>query len=97
MASEVANSRAGRRLARKAGITRLTVRAHVLRHLVATLASAAGADVPTVAATLNHSDIHTVQKYVHRHDAVDEARERVRALLRSDERLELNPGANGNR
>lgn len=70
------------RLARKAGITRILVRAHVLRHSVATMASATGADVPTIAAMLNHSDIHTVQRYVHRKDAVDAAREAVREALR---------------
>ena len=31
---------------------------------------------------LNHSDIHTVQRYVHRKDAVDAAREAVREALR---------------
>lgn len=70
------------RLARKAGITRILVRAHVLRHSIATMASATGADVPTIAAMLNHSDIHTVQRYVHRKDAVDAAREAVREALR---------------
>lgn len=70
------------RMAVKAGITRIRVRAHVLRHSVATLASATGADVPTIAAMLNHSDIHTVQRYVHRHSAVDAAREAVREALR---------------
>jgi site-specific recombinase XerD len=69
------------RVARRAGITRFPVRAHVLRHTVATLASATGADVPTIAAMLNHSDIHTVQRYVHRQDAVDAAREAVRRAL----------------
>jgi site-specific recombinase XerD len=70
------------RLARRVGITRILVRAHVLRHSVATLASASGADVPTIAAMLNHSDIHTVQRYVHRQEAVDAAREAVREALR---------------
>lgn len=70
------------RLAKKAGITRIKVRAHVLRHSVATLAISSGADVPTVAAMLNHSDIHTVQRYVHRHEAVDSARDAVREALR---------------
>jgi site-specific recombinase XerD len=70
------------RLAKRVGITRILVRAHVLRHSVATLASASGADVPTIAAMLNHSDIHTVQRYVHRQEAVDAAREAVRASLK---------------
>jgi len=70
-----------RRMAVKAGITRLTVRAHVLRHSVATMASATGADVPTIAAMLNHSGLGTVQRYVHRQEAVDAAREAVREAL----------------
>lgn len=70
------------RMAIRAGVTRIPVRAHVLRHSVATLASANGVDVPTIAAMLNHSDIHTVSRYVHRQDAVDAARERVREVLR---------------
>lgn len=70
------------RLARRAGITRIPVRAHVLRHSIATMASATGADVPTIAAMLNHSDIHTAGRYVHRKDAVDAAREAVRGALR---------------
>lgn len=70
------------RLAKKAGITRILVRAHVLRHSVATMASSLKVDVPTIAAMLNHSDIHTAQRYVHRHDAVDAAREAIREALR---------------
>jgi len=70
------------RLARRAGITRILVRAHVLRHSVATMASSLKVDVPTIAAMLNHSDIHTAQRYVHRHDAVDAAREAIREALR---------------
>ena len=70
------------RQAIRAGITRIPVRAHVLRHSVATLASANGVDVPTIAAMLNHSDIHTVARYVHRQDAVDAARDKVREALR---------------
>jgi integrase/recombinase XerD len=70
------------RLAKKAGITRILVRAHVLRHSVATMASATGADVPTIAAMLNHSDTHTAGRYIHRHEAVDGAREAVREALR---------------
>ena len=69
------------RAARKAGITRIPVRAHVLRHTVATLLSATGAELPTIAAVLNHSDLATVHRYVHRKDAVDEARAAVRRLI----------------
>ena len=71
-----------RRLAVRAGLTRFTVRAHVLRHSVATLASATGAEVPAIAAMLNHAGLGTVQRYIHRHDAVDAAREAVREALR---------------
>jgi site-specific recombinase XerD len=70
------------RVARGAGITRVPVRCHVIRHSVATLASATGAEVPTIAALLNHAGLGAVQHYVHRHDAVDAAREAVRAALR---------------
>lgn len=70
------------RLARKAGISRILVRAHVLRHSVATLASASGADLKTIAEMLNHSDTNTVSRYVHRKDAVDAARDAVREALR---------------
>jgi site-specific recombinase XerD len=70
------------KLATKAGITRTAVRAHLLgRHSMATLASGAGVDVPTIAALLNHSDLNTVSRYVHRGDAVDSAREQIRRLL----------------
>lgn len=69
------------RLAVRAGITRIKVRAHVIRHSVATLAIKLGADVPTVAAMLNHSGLGTIQRYIHRQDAVDAAREAVRAGL----------------
>jgi site-specific recombinase XerD len=65
----------------RAGVTRIPVRAHVLRHSVATLASATGADVPTIAAMLNHSGLGTVSRYVHRQDAVDAAREAVRRAI----------------
>lgn len=70
------------RQAVRAGITRVVVRAHVLRHSIASLASASNVDVPTIAAMLNHSDIHTVARYVHRQEAVDAARDRVREVLR---------------
>ena len=70
------------RLAARAGITRIPVRAHVLRHSVATLADETGASVPTIAAMLNHSDVHTAQRYIHRNEAVDAARAAVRGALR---------------
>jgi site-specific recombinase XerD len=70
------------RQAQRAGITRIPVRAHVLRHSVATLASELGVDVPAIAGMLNHSDLNTVQKYVHRNAGADAARETVRAALR---------------
>jgi integrase/recombinase XerC len=70
------------RLARKVGLTRFPVRAHVLRHSMATLASDLNVDVPAIAAMLNHSDISTAQKYIHRNSAADAAREKVREALR---------------
>lgn len=69
------------RLAGKAGLTRFPVRAHVLRHSVATIAIAEGCDIPTVAGMLNHSDLATVSRYIHREDAVDQARDAVRRAL----------------
>ncbi len=69
------------RQARNAGVTRIPVRAHVIRHTMATLAVAGGADIPTVAGMLNHSDLSTVSRYVHRKGAVDAARESVRNTL----------------
>jgi len=70
------------RWAVRAGITRIQVRAHVLRHSIATLASELNVEVAAIAAMLNHSDLHTVQKYIHRNSAADAARERVREALR---------------
>lgn len=71
------------RQAKRAGITRFPVRAHVLgRHSVATLASESKVEIPVIAGMLNHSDLNTVQKYVHRNAAVDAAREAVREALR---------------
>jgi integrase len=71
--------------ARRAGITRLPVRAHVLRHSVATFAVAAGADVRAVAALLNHSNLQTAQRDIHNwSERVDGTREDVRRLLRQD-------------
>jgi site-specific recombinase XerD len=72
------------RLAIRAGVTRIQCRAHVLRHSIASLASGAGVDVPTIARMLNHADLATVSHYVHRHDAVDAAREAVRQMLRPE-------------
>jgi len=73
------------RLAKRAGITRIPVRAHVLRHSVATLASVAGGELSVIAAMLNHTDTQTVQKYIHRSAGVDAVRESVRRLLRPEE------------
>jgi integrase len=73
------------RLAKRAGITRIPVRAHVLRHSVATLASVAGGELSVIAAMLNHTDTQTVQKYIHRSAGVDAARESGRRLLRPEE------------
>ena len=81
-----------RRLAVKAGVTRVAVRAHVLRHSMASLASAANVDIPTIAAMPNHSDLNTVTRYVHRHDAVDAAREKMREMLRGEAGLTFGDG-----
>lgn len=72
-------------LALRAGITRVRAGAHIVRHSVASLASAAGAELPVIAALLNHSDLSTVHRYVHRNEAVDAAREAVRKALAGDD------------
>jgi len=48
----------------------------------ATFASSLNVDVPAIAAMLNHSDLSTAPKYIHRNNAADAARERVREALR---------------
>jgi integrase/recombinase XerD len=52
------------RLARKAGIAR-QVRAHMVRHTVASLAAHYGASVYEIAEMLNHRSLQTAQRYVH--------------------------------
>lgn len=70
------------RLARRAGITRIPVRPHVLRKTVATMADTQGASVAEIASLLNHSDMSTVQRYVFAsRERVDGVRARVREAL----------------
>lgn len=71
------------RAAESAGIHRVPVRAHVLRHSVATLAMDSGADVRDIASLLNHSNLATAQRYIHNRSArVDSTRAAVRELLK---------------
>src|SRR5262249_25538826 len=53
------------RNAYRAGITRVSVRAHLIRHSVASMAAALGASVPELAAMLNHAGLSTAARYVH--------------------------------
>jgi site-specific recombinase XerD len=70
------------RLARRAGITRLPVRAHLLaRHSPASLAGQAGATEFEIAAMLRHASTATARRYVHG-VAGETARRRVRELLK---------------
>src|SRR5438034_4802184 len=67
------------RLAKKAGVTRIPVRAHLFaRHSTATLAGQNGASVFEIAAMLRHRDTNTAKKYVHGVSA-----EAVRGKVRS--------------
>ena len=68
------------RTARRVGVTRLPVRAHVIRHSIASLAAANGATEHELAEMLNHAGTATVRRYVHgiRPDA---ALTKVRAML----------------
>ena len=68
------------RVARRAGITRIEVRAHVIRHSIASMAAASGASPHELAAMLNHSGTATVKRYVHG-IAPDAALARVREAL----------------
>ena len=53
------------RNARRAGITRIAVRAHVIRHSIASIAAENGATVYEIAEMLNHRNLQTAQKYIH--------------------------------
>jgi site-specific recombinase XerD len=68
------------KLARRAGIVRIPVRAHVIRHSIASAAAALGASEHELAEMLNHSGTHTVKRYVHGVPP-DAALARVRDLL----------------
>ncbi len=52
------------RIARRAGIQR-GVRAHMIRHTVASLAAEYGASVYEIAEMLNHRSLQTAQRYIH--------------------------------
>ena len=68
------------KLARRAGIRRVPVRSHVIRHSIASAAASLGATVHELADMLNHSDTNTVKRYVHG-ITQDAALSKVRALL----------------
>jgi site-specific recombinase XerD len=53
------------RNALRAGLTRFPVRAHVIRHSIASMAAAMGASEHELAAMLNHASLGTVKRYVH--------------------------------
>lgn len=70
------------RLALRAGITRIPVRAHLFaRHSPASLAGQAGATEFEIAALLRHANTATARKYTHGVTA-EAARERVREMLK---------------
>jgi site-specific recombinase XerD len=52
------------RLARRAGVTR-DVRAHMVRHTIASQAALHGASVYEIAEMLNHRSLQTAQRYIH--------------------------------
>jgi site-specific recombinase XerD len=69
------------RIARRAGITRIPVRAHMFaRHSPASIAGQNGANVFEIAAMLRHRDANTAKRYVHGVTA-DAARAKVRELV----------------
>jgi site-specific recombinase XerD len=53
------------RMGKKAGIDRMNVRPHAIRHTYNVLARQAGVDVATRAKLLNHTDTNTLQRYDH--------------------------------
>ena len=67
-------------ISQRAGIRRIPVRAHVIRHSIASAAASMGATVHELADMLNHSDTNTVKRYVHG-ITQDAALSKVRALL----------------
>ncbi len=70
-----------RKLARRAGVTRIPVRAHLFaRHSPASLAGQAGASEFEIMALLRHRSPGTAKRYVHGVKA-DAVRERVRELI----------------
>ncbi len=70
------------RVALRAGITRVAVRSHVIRHSVASAAVESGVDLPTTAGMLGHSGTGTISTYLHtRASRVEAARETVRSIM----------------
>ena len=70
------------RLARRAGITRIKVRAHVLRHTYNAIGNAAGVGITERAGLLNHANTHTLQSYDHFFAGqLDAARTKVREAV----------------
>jgi Phage integrase family len=80
------------KLARRAGLHRIPVRSHVIRHRIATAAAQLGATVHELADMLNHSDMNTVKRYVHG-TTQDAALTKVRALLAAPQAPPLDPMA----
>lgn len=71
------------RLGRRAGVTRVPVRPHTIRHTYNVVARSAGIDALTRSKLLNHSDPSTVARYDHLlPEETAAARERVREALR---------------
>lgn len=80
--NRLALTKAVARAARCAGITRLRVSAHVLRHTFNVAARAAGVDPTVRSRLLNHASSATLQKYEHAAAAeVDRARSLVASTL----------------
>lgn len=67
------------RIARRAGLDR-PVRAHAIRHAIASLAAHKGATVYEIAEMLNHRSLQTAQRYIHGVKG-DAALDRVREAL----------------
>ena len=76
------------RLARRADICRIPVRAHVIHHSIASAAAALGARGHELAEMSNHSDTNTVRRYVHG-IGPDGALARVRVLLDAPAALDV--------
>jgi site-specific recombinase XerD len=72
------------RVAKRAGVTRVRVGAHLFaRHSAASIAGQLGSTVPEIAAMLGHADFSTARRYTHGVSA-DAARDRVMAAVRGE-------------